>query len=341
MNRTTKFAIAGILIILGLIFLGYYWHIYHVRTTDSASITFQIKEGESLYQVTERLEKQGIIKSATLLRKYLAFKNLDKEIHAGLFTVQAPITIARVTEAFDQPSYEEITLTFLPGWNLRDIEDYLIKKEITTSKEFIRSVGKTAARETKRNVFEGELIQSLPDHLSLEGYLAPDTYRFYADDDIDTIIQTLIDHREKQFTEEMIADSKKQGRTIHEILTMASIIEREVRAPEDRKKVSDIFWRRVDAGWGMQADSTVHYLTGKKGDIFTDAEDRKSNSPWNTYKYKGLPPGPISMPSKDSIIAAIYPTPNDDWYFITTFEGDVKYAANLEEHNANVQKYLR
>jgi len=122
---------------------------------------------------------------------------------------------------------------------------------------------------------------------------------------------------------------------------MASILEREVRSKDDKAIVSDLFWRRYNLNWALQADSTVHYAVRKKGDVFTTREDRDSVSPWNTYKYPGLPLGPISSPSLGSIMAAIYPEGNNYWYFLTDSDGAVHYAKNLDEHNQNVQKYLR
>jgi len=123
-------------------------------------------------------------------------------------------------------------------------------------------------------------------------------------------------------------------------LTLASIVEREVRGERDRKKVADIFWRRLDMNWALQADSTVHYAVGKTGNVFTSKEDRDSLSPWNTYKYPGLPLGPISNPDLESIMASIYPEPNEYYYFLTDEEGVVHYGKTLEEHNENRRKYL-
>jgi UPF0755 protein len=177
--------------------------------------------------------------------------------------------------------------------------------------------------------------------VSFEGYLAPDTYRIYEDATLEEMIEKLIAERDLQFTEEMYRDIERSGRTVYEVITMASIVEREVRTTESRKKVADIFWRRYDMNWALQADSTVHYVVGKNGSVFTTREDRASLSPWNTYKYPGLPLGPISNPSLDAILATIYPEPNDDWYFLTTDEGEVKYAKTIEQHNANVSAYLR
>jgi UPF0755 protein len=122
---------------------------------------------------------------------------------------------------------------------------------------------------------------------------------------------------------------------------MASLIEDEARTPEDRRLVSDILRRRLAKGWALQLDSTVHYAVDKTGTVFTTDRERDSLSLWNTYKYPGLPPGPISNPSLDSIDAALNPTKNDNWYFLSGTDGKMHYATTLEEHTANRYKYLR
>jgi len=120
---------------------------------------------------------------------------------------------------------------------------------------------------------------------------------------------------------------------------MASVIEREVRSEEDRALVSDIFWKRVEAGRGLEADSTVNYITGHSKPSVS-YEETRIDHPWNTYKYRGLPPGPIGNPSLSSLIAAIRPKANPYWYFLTDPQGKVYYGRTLEEHSAN-RKYLR
>jgi len=127
---------------------------------------------------------------------------------------------------------------------------------------------------------------------------------------------------------------------MHEMLTMASIIEREVRGDVDRKMISDLFWRRLDIGMALQADSTVNYVTGGKNPSISFV-DRDIDSPYNTYKYRGLPPGPISNPSLSSIEAAIYPEQNNYFFFLTDPAGKVYYGRTLGEQGANRALYLR
>lgn len=221
----------------------------------------------------------------------------------------------------------EKTITIIPGWDARDVANYLVAQGfVSSTADVFALIGRPAVINKK----------------SLEGYMAPETYRVYADASLDEIIKIVTIQREKELTTELKTEIEKQGRTVHEILTMSSILEKEVRSKEDKAKVADIFWRRHDVGMGLQADSTVHYVVGKEGDVFTSNKDRAVDNLWNTYKYPKLPPGPISNPGIDSIMAAIYPEKNDYWYFLTTLDtGEVKYARTLAEHNANVAKYLR
>lgn len=237
----------------------------------------------------------------------------------------------------------EKTITIIPGWDLRDIARYLVREGFAAAEADVYAVtGEPAKRTNKLVTTASSLLAGRLDGVSFEGYLAPNTYRVYATASVADIIGVLEGQREKEFTPDLKKTITGQGRTIHQILTLASILEKEVRAKEDKAKVSDIFWRRHDVGMGLQADSTVHYVVGKEGDVFTSAEDRAVKNLWNTYQYPKLPPGPISNPSLDSIMAAVKPNPNDYWYFLTTLDtGEVKYARTLTEHNENVRKFLK
>ena len=324
-----------------------YSEIYTAEAATSESITFQVEQGESVSALADRLAEEQVIRHAWVFKKYLAWKGIDKDIRFGTFQVEAPITLHRVVESLANPSVIERTITILPGWNLRDIAEYVEKEGIGTAEELYSLVGepvlnyKTVGGDAPKIEKDFEVLQDKLSYVSYEGYLAPETYRVYKDASLEDVVDRLIGHREKQFTDQMYIDIERAGRTVYEVITMASIVEREVRTTESRKKVADIFWRRYDMNWALQADSTVHYVVGTSGSVFTTREDRDSLSPWNTYKYPGLPLGPISNPSLDSIMATIYPESNDDWYFLTTHEGEVKYAESLEGHNMNRARYLR
>lgn len=350
--RPAKIGIGKIIamIVLVCMFLGawfLYNELYIAEAQSIDEVDFTVEKNETIDQLAKRLDDANIIRNQWLFKKYLIWKGIDKKVQAGNFQVIYPITLARVATSLKVALYQgEKTITILPGWDLRDIADYLVTKEIIMdTKELFNLVGESAVlyknSPAPKLAYDFKLLYDKPDNVSYEGYLAPDTYRVFDDATLEDVVKKLADQQNKLFTEKMYADIKSRGRTVHEILTMASILEREVRTPGEKVKVADIFWRRYENGWALQADSTVHYAVNKRGDLFTTKEDRDSNNLWNTYQYPGLPPGPISAPGLDSIKAAIYPEANNYWYFLTSLEGEVKYGADLDEHNRNVQKYLR
>lgn len=302
------------------------------------SVTFIVEKGESVRALGERLDEERVIRNATLFRWYVRLTGKDTDIHFGTFTVERPITLARVVAALAEPMTNEKTITILPGWDLRDIAEYFIAQEIISSdKEWYAVAGQPAVRPT-HSVFSTTdwLFQAKPVELSIEGYIAPETYRIFSDASAEDVLEKLLAQRKKEIDTLGI-----EARDLHDVLTFASIIEREVYGKEDRRMVADIFLRRNDVGWALQADSTVHYAVGKKGDVFTTNADRVSKNAWNTYEYPGLPPGPISTPSIESIAAVLDPLKNDYWYFLTDLEGNVHYAKTLGEHEGNAEKYLR
>lgn len=334
-------------LLLGAWFL--YTEIYTAQAQKVETVGFEVKNNETVAQLADRLEKEQVIRSAWFFKKYLVLTGIDREVNIGEFEIKAPVTLARVVEALSQPGLNEYVITIIPGWTIRDIAVYLENLSKFQQEEITEYVGlpavnyKTWKQGAPEIVLDLKILKDKPWYVSYEGYLAPETYRIYKNAAVKDIVQKLLTEREKQITPETWADIEKSGQSFFEILTMASILEREVKNVEDKKLVADIFWRRYDRNWALQADSTVHYAVGKTGagELFTTDEDRASLSPWNTYKYPGLPIGPICNPSLDSIKAALYSEKNDYWYFLTTPAGEVKYAKTLEEQNENRILFLK
>lgn len=320
-----------------------YTEIYQEETQlGVTSVTFEVQKDESVIALSQRLEQEHVIRQPWLFRKYISWKEVDRNIQAGSYRVEAPVTLARVVAAFSEVRMGEKEITIIPGWDLRDIAAYLEKEGFGDIASIFQLTGEPAVRGRATLVISDSprVLDDKPFDVSLEGYLRPDTYRVFSDAGIEDVLQKLIDGRDDQFTDQMYADIARAGRTVHEVMTVASILEREVRGAEDKKIVADIFWRRLDEHWALQADSTVHYAVGSEGSVFTTKQDRDSQNPWNTYKYAGLPPGPISSPGLESIMAAVYPQKNNFSYFLTDVDGAVHYARTLEEHNTNAAKYL-
>ncbi len=331
-----------LVIILGIVFFAYH-QVYKKEIFVGESISFEVMKGESVNAVSQRLEQEKIISNANFFKLYIRYKGLDTKIQSGLFHLSRPFTLAHIANNLADAQSIERSITIVPGWDLRDIAEYFETQGIASSTEFFAIVGMPAKFQAPTSLFEKDfsVLTSKPKNVSLEGYFAPETYRIFQNENLESVLRRLIDQTEKEFSVEMLQKIQSEKKSVHEILTLASIVEKEVKTLEDKKKVADIFWRRMSAGWGLQADSTVHYLSGREGDVFTKAQERQIDSLWNTYKYRGLPPGPIGAPSKESIEAVLFSTPNDAWYFLTTADGEVKYGRTLAEQNANVQKYLR
>ena len=285
---------------------------------NAQSFEFVVPAGASVRQIAEDLKEREVIGSVFLFKVYAALSGSSRTLQQGVFELEPGMsvrdTILVLTRA---QAPNELTLTFIEGWTREEMGTYVARAGVGSVSDWDR-----VAR---------------PD---LEGYLFPDTYRFFPDVTMEEIVERMREEFDRKVDSDLRAEIDRQGKTLHDVITMASIIEREVRGTEDRKMVSDIFWKRVAIGMGLQADSTVNYITGNDTPSIS-YEDREIDSPYNTYKYRGLPPGPISNPSLDSIRAAIYPTSNDYYFFLTDPEGDVHYAKTLDEHNVNRAKYIR
>jgi UPF0755 protein len=175
--------------------------------------------------------------------------------------------------------------------------------------------------------------------MSLEGFLFPDTYQISYSAGEKDIIRMMLANFDKKLTKDLREEIVRQNKTIFEIVTMASLLEKEVRTAEDKKLVAGVLWKRLKNRIPLQVDAAVSYITGKKTVKITK-EDTQIDSPYNTYKYLGLPLGPISNPGLESIKASIYPKESRYWYYLSTPEGQTIFSRTLEEHNIAKAKYL-
>ncbi len=279
--------------------------IYLLKPADGAEeVSIDIAEGATLKEVSRLLADGRLVSSPRLFEWYMRWRDLDREIRQGPFHIERGTSMRRIADLLTALAGRERAITIIEGWTRNDIADYLATFGIP--------------REEFLELSEG-----------FEGYLFPDTYRIFES------------ARAVEIVEKMRANfDRRVGTITSDDLILASIVEREVAGDEDRRMVADIFRRRLEIGWALQADATVNYVTGKNTPAIS-AEDRDLDSPYNTYKYRGLPPGPISNPGLSAINAVRNPTPNEFWYFLTDTAGNVHYAETLDEHNENKARYLR
>jgi len=235
---------------------------------------------------------------------------------------------------------EEKVIRVIEGWRNADIAKELANLDLVSIPQFT-----AAAKLDYSGKFD--FLSDKPQSTDLEGYLYPDTYRVYASSTADEIIMKMLTNFNNKLTSQMRADIKSQGKTINEIITMASLIEKEAPISyqtgkiDNAKIVSGIFWNRIKSGQALQSCATLAYVLGVNKPQYSEA-DTKINSPYNTYENPGLPPGPIANPGILAIEAAIYPIKTNYNYFLTpSGSQELIFARTYEEHLQNKNKYLK
>lgn len=302
---------------------------------------FTIEKGQTVREIAANLEKEGLISDKYAFFLYAILSNKHTKIQAGEYLLSPQMSTSHIISLLANGETNKEKLIIIEGWDLRDIADYLEGKGFGTKDDFYAITGKPAGENESPDVASYDFLGDKPVKLSLEGYLFPDTYYIDNGDTMKSIVNKMLKNFDDKLTDDLKNEIKKQNKSIFEIITMASIIEKEVRTMEDKQIVSGILWKRLkDNTMRLQVDATILYAEDKVGlKIYT--KDTQIDSPYNTYRVDGLPLGPISNPGMDSIIAAIYPTETKYWYYLSAKDGTTIFSKTLEEHNTNKARYLK
>ena len=322
-------------LVFDLYFIAFVWQgIYSPKDPNSSQEKiFLIEKGEGTKEIADNLQKEGLIKWSPLFRIYIFKKGIAGNLQAGEYLLSPSMTAPEIAEKFVNGETVRSIITFPEGFTLSEIEEKLIENGIDAK-------SKIKTQKAKARKEEFKFLEDAPDYASLEGYLFPDTYQFPFKVGPEDIIVKMLNNFDQKLTPTLKAEISLQGKTIFEIVTMASLIEKEVKTPDDKKTVSGVLWKRLKIGMPLQVDATITYILGKKSTEIS-IDETKIDSPYNTYKYKGLPLGPICNPGIESIIAAIYPGNNEYWFYLSTPEGKTIFSKTLQEHNIAKEKYLR
>ncbi len=320
-----------IIILLICFFVGFAW-----ITPCHKHGFFEVREGDSLFQIAKNLEDKGFIQTELSLYFYVLVQDKSQELKSGVYSFSVNDTFFSIASKIIAGETNAIKITIPEGFNLRQIDTRLAKVELISQEErFVDFCLKNSVFSVAGLKLEG-----------LEGFLFPDTYyigrQVEINDDAqnEKIVRMMLDNFDKKLTQELREEIKIQNKTIFEIITMASLIEKEVRGFKDKEIVSGILWKRLKIGMPLQVDATVAYITGKNT-VKISRKELQIDSPYNTYKYRGLPKGPICNPGIESIITAIHPIDNPYWYYLSTPEGETIFSETLDEHNIAKVKYLK
>lgn len=339
MKKILKYIFLILLLILIFSYL-HYKSLINKSFSKGENKVFIVEKGESLKTISANLKKENLIVSQDYFEIYLRLSKLDNKLQAGKYLLNSSMSIKEIAKRLSEglSLSQEKKIKIVEGWNISDISSYL-KKEIKA--EGFYDLKNKKIKDYLNFFPEDFVLNNVPASASLEGYFFPDTYLIFKDASLDDVVLKALNNFNEKISPEMLRDIKKQGKSLHEIITMASLIEKEVRSEKDMKIVSGIFWNRIEAGQALESCATLAYILGENKKQYS-YEDTEIKSSYNTYKNIGLPPGPISNPSLNAIKAAVYPEKTDYYYFLSRFDnGETVFSKTYDEHLRNKAKYLK
>lgn len=337
-----------LLLVVGGVLGGGYFYIKSalqpVNPESNKEKTVTIPIGSSVTGISQILQDNGIIKNAKVFKYYVKFKN-ESGFMAGEYSLSPSMTFPIIIDSLKTGKVDQevaFKITLPEGTQLEQIAEIIAKKTNHKPADVLKSLND--------QTFLKKLMEKYPDLLTneilakeikypLEGYLFPATYSFYKKDpSLEEIVSTMLDKTAEivgQYSEIM----QEKNYTVHQLLTMASLIEEEATEKVDRHTIASVFYNRIDEGMPLQTDPTVLYAQGKhKSRVYY--KDLEVDSPYNTYKVLGLPPSPIANAGAMSIEAALFPEETEFLYFLATAEGEVLFSKSLDEHNQKKAEHI-
>ena len=304
--------------------------LYWPQNDINNKIKVNIPKGSTLAQISEILEEKEIVTNGHMFITATRLMGYSNKIPAGIFALTNAKNNYRIVKQLIQGNPEMIRVTLLEGWTISQVTE-AISDSLNISSEILSTL-----------CYDEQFIQELGiEASSLEGYLYPETYLFLeSENDPKEILKQAVSEFNSVFSDNLRKRAEQIGFTVNEVLTMASIIEGEAIFDSERPIISAVFHNRLKKRMLLQADPTVQYVI-KDGPRRLRLSDLKIDSPYNTYVYRGLPPGPISNPGKASILAALYPDDNDYIFFVARGDSYHTFTTTIEEHNRAKREFQK
>ena len=289
-----------------------------------------IPAGEGTRAIGERLVAAGVVRDVLTYRVALWMSGDARRLKAGEYRFDRAMTPGEVLGKIARGEVYVVNLTFREGLTIAEMGQIFESHGFGPASAFIE-----AARDPSL------VAQIDPRATDLEGYLFPETYLLSRHTDASRLVRLMVDRFQHVFTADLQQAAQEQGLTVRQAVTIASLVEKETALPNDRPVVAAVYENRLRIGMALQCDPTVIYALTKAGTYTGNLrhDDLAYDSPYNTYRYPGLPPGPIAAPGKGSLEAAVRPADADFLYFVSRNDGSHEFARTLEEHNRNVRKF--
>lgn len=309
-------------------------------SADDTAEVFTVNPGETAATIAPRLDREGLVSDGQLFLYLVRYRGVDAQLEAGEYELRPNMTMDEIIDTLQHGRLREVSITIPEGKRAEEVAELLEERGISDGEEFLSLVraGSSAYG------FLGGRPEGASS--SLEGYLFPETYRIPADYDAAAILDLLLATFGERFSPEMRQAAADKGMTVHEVVTLASIVEREAVVPEERPIIASVYLNRLAQGMYLQSDPTVQYALGYQEDAgqwwkipMSLEEDVVVDSPYNTYMYPGLPPGPLCSPGLASIEAVLEPAETPYLFFYSKFDGSHAFAETYEEHLLNQERY--
>lgn len=323
-------------ILLVFLLAGLFYVLYDplgpVNKKDEA-ILIKIPAGSSTQQIAEILHKNQLIKNDLVFTLYSRVTGNHTKLQAGDYLLRDSLSLPEIVEKLSKGEVQTVTFTIPEGYTVEQIAEVLASKGLVEKSEFLQLAA------------EGNFIYPFLSHhkdvkYPLEGYLFPDTYRVSINSSAMDIINMMLQRFQQVYDEKARLKAQEMGLTPQEVITIASLIEKEAKTDKDRYLISGVIYNRLERGMKLQIDATVQYCLEQPKPRLT-YKDLEVNSPYNTYLISGLPPGPIASPGKAAIEAALNPKRTNYLFYVAKSDGSHFFSETLEEHNAAKIKYLK
>lgn len=293
-------------------------------------IHVKITAGMTTGEIASQLEEKGVIDSSLKFRILSRLRGYDDKMKLGTYTFTANMEDEEVFEIILNGRKHEVTFTIPEGFGVRDIAERLYGIDLADKKDFLKAAQNFAPYDymkKRKNVI-----------YSAEGFLFPDTYTVESDISVEEILKMMAENFDYRINQDIRDRAQEKNLSLYDLVILASLIEKEVRYDEDRAIVAQVFLKRLQLNMPLQTDASLQYLmNAPKEDV--SIEDTKIDSPYNTYQYAGLPPGPIANPGMESIEAVLNPADTDYLYFVADRQGHNHYSDTYDEHLELVKRY--
>ena len=331
------FSVLLVIALITIVTLAGAWFYYDQQVNHAVNpsadelIVFEVPKGASLHRVGKKLHAEGLIKDVTIWRLYLK-QNPKQDVKAGRHNVSKSMSIPQLLKALSSvPLSDDVSLTMVEGWRLRDADEWLSKNGWIKPGEYIKACSSPEKFQLPFKIAGN----------TLEGYLLPETYRVKKGKlDVMKLVQRQIDAFNKRFYEAHLSEIKESKRSLSDLVIMASMLEREEPKPHIRPMVAGILYKRLDAKTPLGVDATSRYLLDDWSNRRKFLKKlRDPADPYNTRLKVGLPPTAIGAPSLPSLVSALRPKANPYWYYLHDADQNIRYGRNGAEHEANRKKY--